>query len=187
MHCDCVRYELKRLRIVDELPQMYTMTPHIIYIMGVSGSGKTTIGKKLSFKTNLPFFDGDNFHSKSNIEKMRSGIALTDEDRIDWLESINTLAKKEMLSNGAIIACSALKEKYRSILSANITVPVKWVFLQGSYDLIAARMQSRKNHYMPPALLHSQFEILEPPTNALIMDIEEDADKIVETIISKLK
>src|SRR5262245_57577181 len=101
----------------------------IIYIMGVSGSGKTTVGKLLSQKTNIPFFDADDFHSEANRLKMKNGIPLNDEDRKEWLQQLNTLARRQAGDKGAIIACSALKEKYRAILSEDINQPL-WVFLQ---------------------------------------------------------
>ncbi len=154
--------------------------------MGVSGSGKTTIGKKLSEKINMPFFDGDDFHPIANKEKMRSGIPLTDEDREGWLIRLNEKAKEESKKNGAIIACSALKEKYRTILSGGISVPVYWVFLQGSFDLIKKRMQERKGHFMPPSLLASQFDALEIPENAITVDISKSPGEIVESIFSEV-
>src|SRR2546423_5812956 len=117
------------------------MNSIIIYIMGVSGSGKTTIGKLLSEKTALPFFDGDDFHSAAHKEKMKAGIPLTDDDRAEWLTILNHLAKEQMKRRGAIIACSALKEKYRKVLSGEITVPVYWIFLTGSYELLLERMR----------------------------------------------
>ena len=107
------------------------MNALVIYIMGVSGSGKTTIGRKLSAVLNLPFFDADDLHPATNKEKMRSGIPLNDNDREDWLLAIHQLAKEEGRRKGAIIACSALKEKYRAILSKDIKEVVRWVFLQG--------------------------------------------------------
>src|SRR6266700_2782944 len=106
------------------------MGPFIIYIMGVSGSGKTTIGKKLSERTNIPFFDADDFHSLANKKKMKAGDPLTDDDRAVWLTRINALAKEQMKKKGAIIACSALKEKYRIVLSGGIIIPVFWIFLR---------------------------------------------------------
>jgi gluconokinase len=162
------------------------MGPHIIYIMGVSGSGKTTIGRKLSEKTTIPFFDADEFHPAVNIEKMKSGHPLTDEDRAGWLLRINELAKSEMVKAGAIIACSALKEKYRAILSGGITVPLVWVFLDGNYDLLLKRMQSRKGHFMPPGMLWSQFDVLEKPGNAITVDVADSPDAIVENLIARI-
>lgn len=162
------------------------MKPVIIYIMGVSGSGKTTIGKKLSAKMNIPFFDGDDFHSHVNKEKMKAGQPLTDDDRHDWLIRINDLAKKQLKQDGAVIACSALKDKYRNVLSKGITVPLFWVFLQGSYTLIRSRMESRTDHFMPPTMLSSQFEALEIPRQSITIDVSKDPDEIVETIISQV-
>jgi len=163
------------------------MDPCIIYIMGVSGSGKTTIGKKLSEKTKIPFFDGDDFHSPANKEKMHAGIPLTDEDRAGWLKKINDFVKEQSKKAGAIIGCSALKEKYRIELSEGITVPLYWIFLQGSYDLIKKRMEERKGHFMPPELLKSQFNTLEVPKDALVMDIAKDPGEIVNSIIEAIK
>jgi len=155
--------------------------------MGVSGSGKTTIGKKLARKTGLPFFDGDDFHPPSNKQKMTAGVPLTDDDRTEWLVQMNHLAKEQAQINGAIIGCSALKEKYRAILSSGISVPLYWIFLQGSFDLIKKRMDKRKDHFMPPALLASQFDALEIPDNCITIDISNNPDEIVETIISQIK
>lgn len=157
----------------------------IIYIMGVSGSGKTTIGKLLSQKIGIPFFDADDFHSEANRTKMKAGNPLNDEDRKDWLHEINKLAQQQAQTNGAIIACSALKEKYRNILTEGINNPV-WVFLQGSYDQIYERMKKREGHYMPVQLLQSQFESLEAPGSALFIDILNEPAVIVETICRHL-
>src|SRR5688572_29482689 len=144
------------------------MKPLVIFIMGVSGSGKTTIGLQLSEVTGIPFFDADDFHPAANKEKMKSGHPLTDEDRKDWLERINELAREQSMSSGAIIACSALKEKYRETLADGINVPVHWVFLQGSFELVQERLKARKDHFMPASLLQSQFETLEPPHHAIV-------------------
>ena len=135
----------------------------IIFITGVSGSGKTTVGQLLAEQTSLPFFDGDDFHSPANVAKMQSGTPLNDEDRMSWLAAIHDKAL-EMLSagdGGAIFACSALKKNYRDILENDIVGQTLFVLLDGSYDLISQRLQARKGHYMPPALLQSQFDILE--------------------------
>ena len=152
--------------------------------MGVSGSGKTTIAKLLSKKTGLPFFDGDDFHPSDNTEKMKAGHPLTDEDRQQWLHTINALAGEQSKLKGAIIACSALKKKYRIILSQDILKPT-WIFLQGTYDLIHKRMEKR-DHFMPVQLLRYQFEDLEIPTAAVTVDIKNEPDKIVEMIVQYL-
>jgi carbohydrate kinase (thermoresistant glucokinase family) len=161
------------------------MTNNIIYIMGVSGCGKTTIGKLLSQKIAIPFFDGDDFHSAANVEKMKAGEPLNDEDRIEWLQKINELAFEQQQLKGAIIVCSALKEKYRIVLNSGITKPV-WIFLQGSYQIIFQRLQNRQGHYMPPALLQSQFDNLEIPASAFSINIANEPATIVELILNKL-
>ena len=159
----------------------------IAYIMGVSGSGKTTIGKQLAARAGIPFFDADDFHPAANKEKMKAGQPLNDHDRQDWLITINELAKARSKQNGAIIACSALKEKYRRVLSEKIEVPVYWILLQGSFELIQKRMESRKDHFMPPTLLQSQFDTLEAPANAIVIDIKNDPEEIVADILRQIK
>ncbi len=155
--------------------------------MGVSGSGKTTIGVKLSAETGIPFFDGDDFHPAANKEKMKAGQPLNDSDRKDWLKNVNKLAYEQSKLNGAIIACSALKKKYRAALSAGIVIPVYWIMLQGSFELIEQRMKTRKDHFMPPSLLQSQFDTLEMPSNATVVDIRKNPGEIVEDIMTQLK
>ena len=156
----------------------------VIYIMGVAGSGKTTIGKLLSGKTGLPFFDGDDYHPPENKEKMKAGNPLNDEDRQQWLQQINSLAIGQSKLKGAVIACSGLKEKYRVFLSNGVDEPV-WIFLQGDYDVIHERMKQRE-HFMPVQLLQSQFEALEIPASALAIDIKNHPAEIVEMIIQYL-
>ena len=163
------------------------MNDLIIYLMGVSGSGKTTIGKRLSAKTTIPFFDADDLHSPANKAKMSSGRPLTDVDRAGWLKSVNELARIRQGAGGAIIACSALKEKYRQVLAKGITAPVYWVFLRGSYDQIKGRIKSRQGHFMPSSLLESQFEALEIPAQALTIDISKKPDEIVEELLTRIK
>jgi carbohydrate kinase (thermoresistant glucokinase family) len=162
------------------------MQSPLIYIMGVSGSGKTTVGKLLSAKTEIPFFDGDDLHSSANKKKMEAGNALNDDDRKDWLQRINSLAIEQQKLSGAIIACSALKEKYRDILIEEIHKPY-WVFLNGGFELIQERMKKRKDHFMPTDLLSSQFEILERPSDALTIDISKSPEEIVSIIQNKLQ
>ena len=150
--------------------------------MGVSGSGKSTIGKLLSQEFNIPFYDGDDFHPKENIEKMSSGRPLNDKDRQSWLEALNGLALKELKKSNCIILCSALKQKYREILIQNIETQSEWIYLSGSYDLISKRLNSRENHFMPSDLLKSQFDILEEPRDALRVDISLSPNEIIKTI-----
>lgn len=158
----------------------------IIYIMGVSGSGKTTVGRLLSERTGIPFFDGDDFHPLFNKEKMKAGIPLTDEDRQDWLLQLHALAEEESKNKGAIIACSALKEKYRQLLSANLHKPF-WVFLTGSFELIQERLTNRTGHFMPPALLQSQFDALEIPQDVFTADVKQEPELIAAGISEFLK
>jgi 6-phosphogluconate dehydrogenase len=150
--------------------------------MGVSGVGKTTIGTLLSDTTNIPFFDGDDFHPDSNRDKMNAGQSLNDEDRKCWLQDLNALAKNKIPSTGAIIACSALKKSYRAILREGIEAHITFVHLTGSYELIKNRIDNRQNHYMPSSLLKSQFETLESPTKAISFSIELTPDEIVNSV-----
>ncbi len=154
--------------------------------MGVSGVGKSTIGKLLAQDLNIPFFDGDDFHPESNITKMSSGQPLNDDDRQPWLETLNALAKKELIKNSCIIVCSALKQKYRDIVSKEIESKTKWVHLSGSYEQICERMNSRTKHFMPSELLQSQFDILENPTEALQIDVSKTPQNIIRTIKHEL-
>lgn len=154
--------------------------------MGVSGSGKTTIGKLLSQELNIPFFDGDDFHPESNIKKMSNGEALNDNDRQGWLKTLNGLAKKEIAKNSCVIVCSALKQKYRDILSNTIESQTEWVYLFGSFKQILERVHSRANHFMPSELLQSQFDILEDPKGAIEINISLQPVQIIEMIKNKL-
>ncbi|MFT3679631.1 MAG: gluconokinase [Ferruginibacter sp.] len=159
----------------------------VIYIMGVSGTGKTTIGTMLAERTGYAFYDADNFHPPANIDKMKSGQPLTDEDRWPWLDNINTFITKELVSNSVIMACSALKTSYRLRLGHGIESQCRWVFLNGDYNTIYERLQKRSGHYMPLSLLKSQFEVLEIPLNAIKADITQSPGTIIDYIISKLE
>jgi len=154
--------------------------------MGVSGSGKTTIGKELSKKMGIPFIDADDFHPISNINKMKSGIPLTDEDRLPWLQILADQLAHFESQQGAILSCSALKASYREILSSQLS-KIEWVLLTGDFDLIKKRINSRKDHFMSDKLLQSQFDTLEPPHHAIIEDIKKSPDEIVNSIIKKIK
>lgn len=154
----------------------------IFFIMGVSGSGKTTIGEMLAKKLSLAFYDGDDFHPQPNIKKMESGQPLTDEDRLPWLASINKFAASMSQQKSVIIACSALKEKYRDLLSRNINAT--FIYLKGAKELIYSRLEERKSHFMPSDLLDSQFATLEEPDDAITVDINQSPENILEQIIS---
>jgi gluconokinase len=159
----------------------------IILLMGVSGSGKTTIGELLARRLCWPFHDADDLHSAANREKMSRGVPLTDDDRRPWLESIRALIQ-QCVSRGesAIVACSALKQSYRDQIIIDREV-VKLVYLKGSCELIAERLAARKNHFFDPRLLRSQFATLEEPGDALIADISRDAQVTADEIIAKLQ
>lgn len=155
--------------------------------MGVSGCGKSTIGKLLSEELNIPFFDGDDFHPQSNIDKMSSGVPLNDNDRYGWLLSLNELAKKQLKDNSCIIVCSALKKSYRDILSKDIQSQVKWVHLAGSFNQILERINKREHHFMSSDLLQSQFDILELPENAIEVNISLNPNEIIKYITEKME
>ena len=159
----------------------------IIFIMGVSGCGKTTISELLSKELDLPFFDGDDFHSQSNIEKMTSGVPLNDEDREGWLVTLNELAVKQLKQNSCIIVCSALKKSYRDILNRGIQNQVYWIHLSGSFEQILDRINKRDNHFMSSDLLQSQFDTLEQPVEALEINISLKPKDIVDKIKKELK
>ena len=157
-------------------------------IMGVSGSGKTEIGSRLAQALGVEFVEGDAYHSPTNIRKMSAGIPLTDEDRKEWLQAI---AKRVRAANdsgrGVVVACSALKRSYRDLLRAE-AAPVQFVFLRGSRELIAKRLGQRKGHFMPPALLDSQFCTLEEPApdeHAWVVDINDSPDAIVASLVAR--
>ena len=155
-----------------------------IVLMGVSGCGKTTIGQKLSESLGWVFIEGDNFHPEENIKKMASGIPLTDEDRQPWLETLhNQLQAHQKDGLSAILACSALKECYRQTLRGELK-GIGLVFLKGDFHLIQKRMQERA-HFMKAKMLQSQFDVLEEPGNALIVDIRDSSDMIVQQIVKK--
>jgi len=159
----------------------------VIILMGVSGCGKTTVGELLAQDLNLPFYDADDFHPETNVKKMESGIPLNDDDRKPWLKELALQIKKWNRNDGAVLACSALKDTYREMLVADSNRnEVQFVYLKGSKKLIAERLKQRSGHYMPPKLLDSQFEALEEPDDAVIMPINYSPEKISERIIAHL-
>jgi gluconokinase len=157
--------------------------------MGVSGSGKSTIAGKLAERLGWRCEDGDRFHPPSNVEKMRAGHPLTDQDRAPWLKAIaDEIDRVCRDAEHAVIACSALKRAYRDILvHGRNDVPI--IYLKGNRDLIAERLRLRKGHFMPPALLESQFATLEPPSESehpVVADINASVEAIVDAIVEKL-
>lgn len=157
----------------------------IVIVMGVSGSGKTTIGRRLAERLGWPFCDGDDFHPPANIEKMRQGLPLTDADRAGWLTALAGLIRAHLAEGRALVlACSALKDRYRRQLRA--APAVQFVYLQGRADLILARMRTRTGHFMGPAMLASQLAALEPPADDLTVDLAPTPDEIVDEIVRAL-
>jgi carbohydrate kinase (thermoresistant glucokinase family) len=154
---------------------------HIV-LTGVSGSGKTAVGKELAKQLKIPFFDGDDYHSDSNKAKMAASIPLNDEDRTPWLETLAKLLKKHP---SAILACSALKSSYRTKLK--VSPDVVFIYLKGDYDLIRKRMEKRKGHFFNLSLLDSQFATLEEPIEGFVIDISQSIPEIVTKIRKLLK
>jgi len=159
----------------------------VIIIMGVSGSGKTTIGKMIAQRLGLPFFDGDDYHPVENVSKMKAGQPLDDDDRFPWLTRLHEIAMNHVSENGCVIACSALKEAYRQLLMNGISDQVTWIFLDGDYDLINERMHARDDHYMKASMLKSQFETLQRPEYAICVSIEQEPEMIVDQILTQLE
>ena len=151
----------------------------IIILMGVSGAGKTTIGQLLAQDLAWPFFEGDDFHPRSNVVKMAQGIALTDEDRWPWLDRIQELIHNLVVSGqNAVIACSALKQTYRDRLAADNDAVV-FVYLKGEYKLLGSRLTDRQDHFMKTELLESQFRTFEEPDGVITLDVIPEPEVIV--------
>lgn len=155
----------------------------VLILIGVAGSGKTTVGKLLSEKLGWSFYDADDFHPKANIDKMRRGVALTDEDRWPWLESIRSFIDER--DEEMVFACSALKKSYRDFLRLS-TKRLEFVYLKGSKEVILERLEERKGHFAGSNLLESQFQDLEEPQNVPVEDITQNPESIVLDIIKLL-
>jgi gluconokinase len=160
----------------------------IVILFGISGAGKTTLGELLARELGWQFLEADDFHSRANVEKMRKGIPLTDEDRWPWLERLREQIKQCVAADGnAVLACSALKRKYREHL--RVSPDVKLVFLRGNYALIEKQLRRRRGHFMNPALLRSQFADLEEPEqdeDALTIELGRAPEDLLEEIKTKL-
>lgn len=159
------------------------MRTRFIVVMGVAGSGKTTVGQALAQHLGWDFYDADGFHPAENISKMASGIPLDDADRAPWLASLQALISASLKEDRpAVLACSALKESYRQkLLEGNEDVLI--VYLKGSFELIWSRISARSDHYMKPQMLKSQFDVLEEPTDVLKIDISMSVKEIVAEIL----
>lgn len=155
----------------------------IAVVMGVSGAGKTTIGQALASELGWRFIDADDYHPEANVAKMARGEPLGDEDRRPWLDRLNSMIREE---ERAVLACSALKERYRQRLARGIE-RIEWVYLKGAFDLIHSRLAERRHRYMPASLLESQFAALEPPAQALTVDVSADIAACVATIAARLR
>ncbi len=159
----------------------------VLILMGPMGCGKTAIGRMLAEKLGWPFYDADDFHPRENVEKMRAGIALSDEDRRLWLEKLGGHIQRWLKEKqNTILACSALKQAYRDILGVDQRT-VRTVYLKGSYPLLRKRIEERQHPYMDKNLLKSQFDTLEEPEEGLRVDISETPEAIISTIIQNLR
>jgi gluconokinase len=155
----------------------------IVVLMGVSGSGKTTIGEVLAQRLGWQLIEGDDYHPAANIAKMASGVPLTDEDRWPWLDVLNQRIRGE---RDAVVTCSALKESYRRRLLAGIA-EARIVYLHAPKPVLAARVAKRKHKYMPASLLDSQLATLEPPRSAIDVDVSGDIESAVSAIMAALQ
>lgn len=158
-----------------------------LIVMGVSGSGKTTIGRMLAEEIGAEFLDADDFHPPENVQKMSEGLPLTDEDRFPWLDTLREeMALRIDHDERVVLACSALKHTYRERISKD--VPIEFIYLKGSFDVIEGRLIERKEHFMQSSLLESQFETLEEPDlrEALFVSINQAPEEIVRIIVSSL-
>ena len=158
----------------------------VLILMGPMGCGKTTIGKMLAERLGWFFYDADDFHPKKNVKKMRAGVALTDEDRKLWLETLRDNIRRWLKDQqNTILACSALKQAYRDILGVDQN-RVRTVYLKGSYRLLRQRIEERQHPYMDKNLLRSQLDTLEEPKEGLCVDISATPEAIVDTIIKNI-
>lgn len=161
-----------------------------IVVMGVSGAGKSTVGRLIAARLDCPFRDADSFHPRANIEKMSRGEPLTDADRWPWLDAIAAwIAEHRAAGTTCVVTCSALKRVYRDIVTDKQRADVRLVYLKGGFDLIAARLAARTDHFMPPALLKSQFDTLEEPRGderAITAEIDGTPEEIAEAVVRQL-
>jgi len=169
---------------------------HAVVIMGVSGSGKTTIGELLSARLGCDFIDADSLHPAENREKLRNGIPLTDDDRWPWLEAVrNCIKERTDEGKSIVVACSALKQAYRDFLAEGgqkatnqeRSHDIQFVYLSGDISTIRERREKRRGHFMNPSLLESQFATLEPPVEAIVVDVDWAPEEIIRVVLMRLK
>ena len=161
--------------------------PHIVIIIGVTGSGKSTVGRALAARLGWRFHDADDLHSPENVERMRRNIPLTDEQRQPWLLRVRAVVDEAVRDgSGEVIACSALKARYREVIAGGVSA-VRLVHLTAAPELLRQRLEHRPGHFAGPGLLDSQLQALEPPREALTIDVQLPVDTIVEIIVSDLQ
>ncbi|MBV8532996.1 MAG: gluconokinase [Verrucomicrobia bacterium] len=160
--------------------------PRAVILMGVAGSGKTAVGEKLAESLHWVFLDADNFHPPANIEKMKHGIPLNDDDRVPWLHRLHDELQRRLAEGQSVIlACSALKESYRSTLRDHVS-PLTFVYLDIDAETIRSRLQHRSAHFFPKELMESQFATLEKPKDAIIVDARKPLEAVVDQITHAL-
>jgi gluconokinase len=160
--------------------------PQAVILMGVAGSGKTAVGMEVARKLDWIFLDADDFHPPANIEKMKHGIPLNDQDRAPWLQKLHDELQDQMAKkHSVILACSALKESYRHVLGDEV-MPPKFVYLDVDPETISARLQHRSAHFFPKELMESQFAALEKPNDAVIVDARKPFAEVVDQVIRAL-
>ena len=160
--------------------------PRAVILMGVSGSGKSTVGASLAQRMECPFLDADDFHPAANVEKMKRGVPLNDEDRMPWLARLHDELEHRLGSGASVVlGCSALKESYRKILEEGLS-QIDFVFLDVDQLTLTERLEKRKAHFFPKELLESQFAALERPQNALVVDASRSVEEIIEQILAAL-
>ncbi|MEF9384370.1 gluconokinase [Ralstonia solanacearum species complex bacterium KE056] len=160
----------------------------IVVVMGVSGCGKSTVGRMIAERLGCAFRDGDEFHSEANRAKMHAGIPLNDDDRKPWLETIRAYMDETTAGGRSlVVACSALKERYRDVLRGGPSDSTAFVYLKGDFELLQNRLAARKDHFFNPALLRSQFDALEEPADAIVVDIALPPETAVQQAVEQLQ
>jgi tRNA dimethylallyltransferase len=181
-----VGFELSRSHQLQKIKSRIENKREIVIITGVSGVGKTFLGQKLSDITAIPFSDADDFHPEANKQKMKSGVPLNDQDRLPWLQELNSHIKKSETAHGLILACSALKHEYRRILEKDVNNKINWVCLEANAEVIQKRLQERRDHFMPESLLQSQLDTYERDENAIQLNTEKPVEALCNAILFEL-